>query len=232
MGGKMKSIYTYTLLILVALMSQQVKAMDVSTHSNVVLMSGDVLNGDLDKLKSQLQTNPQVKTVVLRNSYGGHVATGYAVGELLRQLAMKTVVSGYCISSCSRMFLGGVERQFAEDLSGQLAYIGFHGHYNSSGSLNDELVQKMGLLDWIIKHTDGKADRELVTKWISFRRNTDIVAFFHPSAAFPDKLSVRNCERYTRSSGAPLRCPAINTDALVQGVITTLDRYDLPSELK
>jgi hypothetical protein len=220
------------LILWAALVGQHVMSMEVSTHADVVLMSGDVLDGDLDKLKTQLQNNSNIKTVMLRNSLGGHVATGYAVGELLRQSGMTTVVSGYCNSSCSRMFLGGVVRQFAEDLPGQLTYVGFHGHYNSSGSLNEELVQKMGLLDWIVKYTDGKADRELVAKWISFRRNTDIVAFFHPSAAFSDKLTVRNCERYTRSSGAPLRCPAINTDALAQGVITTLDRYALPAELK
>jgi hypothetical protein len=227
-----KRFLNHLLIALIAALCQQAIAMEVSTHDDVVLMSGDVQNGDLDKLKNQLQANPNIKTVVLRNSYGGHIATGYAVGELLRQLGIKTVVSGYCISSCSRMFLGGVVRQFAEDPPGQLAHIGFHGRYNSSGSLNEELVQKFGLLDWILKHTDGKADRELVTKWISFRRNTDIVAFFHPSAPFADKLTVRNCERFTRATGAPLRCPAIDTDALLQGVITTLDRYALPTELK
>jgi hypothetical protein len=205
-----------------------VSAMEVSLQGGTIMMSGAVVQGDLDKLKTISAANPEIKTVVLKNSFGGHVDSGYQVGEWIREQGMRTVVVGYCISSCSRMFLGGVSRQFAQDSSTEPSHIGFHGHYDSSGSVNAALVEKKGLHAWIMKYTDGRADSELVAKWVAFRRNTDVVNFFHPETKFSDNLSVRNCERYTRTNGAPLRCPGIsNTDALKQGIITTLDRFTI-----
>ena len=209
-----------------------VLAMDFSVHGDVLMMSGTVIDGDLPNLKSNLEANPTIKTIVLRNSYGGHVSTGYAAGDLLRQLGITTVVSGYCISSCSRIFLGGTNRQFSNETPQQKTYIGFHGHYDNSGSINTESVEKMGLYNWIVKYTDDKVDKKLLAQWIAFRRNTDIVAFFHPSTSFSDGLTVRNCERFTRANGAPLRCPGAQPDALLQGVITTLEQFTLPASLQ
>lgn len=207
-------------------------AMDFSVHADILLMSGAVVNGDLAKLNESLQANPNIKTIVLRNSYGGHVSTGYSAGQLLRQLGMRTVVSGYCISSCSRIFLGGAVRQFSSETPLNKTYVGFHGHYDNIGNIDTAFVEKMGLYDWIIKYTDSKVDKKLLAQWIAFRRNTDIVAFFHPSTSFSDNLTVRNCENYTRASGAPLRCSGVQPDAMLQGVITTLETFDLPSSLQ
>jgi ATP-dependent protease ClpP protease subunit len=218
--------------VILILMHGYVQAMDFSVHGDVLKMSGAVINGDLTSLKINLETNPSIKTIVLHNSYGGHVSTGYDAGELIRKLGLRTVVSGYCISSCSRIFLGGAVRQFSNEAPLQKSYIGFHGHYDNMGALNAELVEKRGLYDWIVKYTDDKVDKKLLAQWIAFKRNTDIVAFFHPSTSFSDGFTVRNCERYTNSNGAPLRCPGLPSDALQQGVITTLEQFALPASLQ
>jgi hypothetical protein len=228
----MKNYLLSLFVTLSILLPGHAQAMDFSVHGDVLMMSGTVVDGDLPSLKSNLDANPTIKTIVLRNSYGGHVSTGYRAGELLRQLGMRTVVSGYCISSCSRIFLGGTTRQFSNETPQQKNYIGFHGHYDNSGSISTEEVQKFGLYDWIVKYTDDKVDKKLLAQWIAFRRNTDIVAFFHPSTSFSDGMTVRNCERFTRANGAPLRCPGAQPDALLQGVITTLEQFALPASLQ
>src|SRR5215468_6997874 len=56
--------------------------------------------------------SPAITTVILRNSQGGNAPAGYQVGQLLRERGVRTAVSGYCYSSCSRMFLGGRTRSF------------------------------------------------------------------------------------------------------------------------
>jgi hypothetical protein len=228
----MRNYLLKLVVIIFIFMHGAVQAMDFSVHGDVLKMSGAVVNGDLTSLKINLETNPNIKTIVLHNSYGGHVSTGYDAGELLRTLGLRTVVSGYCISSCSRIFLGGAIRQFSNEVPLQKSYIGFHGHYDNLGALNEESVAKRGLYDWIIKYTDGKVDKKLLAQWIAFKRNTDIVAFFHPSTSFSDGLTVRNCELYTKSNGAPLRCPGLPSDALQQGVITTLEPFALPASLQ
>jgi hypothetical protein len=224
----MKKFGLCSFLVICSAITASVHAMEVLLQGNTIVMSGPVIQGDFDNLKTLSAANPEIKTIVLKNSFGGHVDTGYQVGEWIREQGMRTVVVGYCISSCSRMFLGGVTRQFAQDAPNEPGHIGFHGHYDNSGSVNTALVEKKGLHAWVMKYTDGKADSELVAKWVAFRRNTDVVNFFHPEAKFSDNLTVRNCERYTRSTGAPLRCPGIpNTDALKQGIITTIDRFTI-----
>jgi hypothetical protein len=223
----MKRLAQYLFAIVLSISAISAAAMDINVQGAALVMSGPVVDGDLITVQNYLIANPAIDIAILRNSMGGHVATGYAVGELFRAKKFTTVTSGYCISACSRMFLGGVIRQFALTANGEPSYVGFHGHYDRNGNLLREQVDQRGLFEWIIKHTDGKARADLVKQWIYLPRNTDIFAFFHPSTQFDDKKTVRNCERYTRTSGAPLRCPGLDVDAISQGVITTLDRFEL-----
>ncbi|MCX7224137.1 MAG: hypothetical protein NT071_00610, partial [Burkholderiales bacterium] len=63
--------------------------------------------------------------------------------------------------------LGGKERRFSDDYVLERTFVGFHGHYDANGRLNRQLVERLGLLEWIIKYSDGKADRDLVKRWIN-----------------------------------------------------------------
>jgi hypothetical protein len=47
---------------------------------------------------------------------------------------MRTAVSGYCYSSCSRMFLGGNACYFTDDYLPETNNFGFHGQRRMSGS--------------------------------------------------------------------------------------------------
>ena len=107
-------------------------AMNVHVNGTQVILSGDVKYSDLyvlaDTIDRLRQQGRSIDTLVMRNSNGGSVYAGYNIGDFARRNGLTTVVSGYCISACSMMFVGGQERAFAagdQPLSTQ--YIGIHG---------------------------------------------------------------------------------------------------------
>ena len=104
-------------------------AMTLKEVGDQLILSGPVVEGDTKKVREAFARNANIRTVVLRNSPGGHVPTGYEVGDLMRAKGLRTAVSGYCFSGCSRMFLGGKERVFTDDYPLSLTHVGFHGHY-------------------------------------------------------------------------------------------------------
>ena len=202
------------------LLPLSVTAMEVSVSGVVVTMSGPVVLGDFARLKDAMGMHPDIKTVILRNSNGGHAPTGYQIGELIREKGLMTVVSGYCISSCSRMFLGGKERRFSDDQGLQRTFVGFHGHYDGGGRLNRQAVHRLGLFEWIVKYSDGKADKELVQRWINIEYNRGMVAFLHPDADISGEARTFICDG--RESRRPLWCEGLQVKALELGVITDL----------
>jgi hypothetical protein len=132
-------------------------AMQLAVAGDQLVLSGPVVGDELTKLDGALTDHPEVGTIILRNSPGGEARTGYRVGEMFRLKGLRTAVSGYCYSSCSRVFLGGKTRVFTDDYPPDYTDVGFHGHYDH-GTLNVALVQALGLKDWIVKFSDGKAD--------------------------------------------------------------------------
>jgi hypothetical protein len=92
------------------------------------------------------------------------------------QAGLRTAVSGYCLSSCSRMFLGGVARQFTDEQQVGKTRVGFHGNYKSDGRLMVEAMPR--LRAWIIAHSDGKADPTLVERWTSIPNHEGFIYFF------------------------------------------------------
>lgn len=203
-------------------------AMELATHGNTVILSGSVTGNELAMVKDAFAANPKIDLVVLRNSHGGDAWTGYRVGEFLRERGATTAVSGYCISSCSRMFLGGKQRLLTSDYPADRTYIGFHGHYNNQGNLDLQSVNKAGLHAWILKYSDGKADAELVQRWISIQKNRGAANFFHPDTATALGQSVFFCDG--SQAQKPTHCEPLSTNALERGVITDLRRVASPDQ--
>ena len=202
--------------------------MDLATDGNTIILSGPVTTTDLAKVKDAFAANPKIDLVVMRNSHGGDAWTGYRVGELLRNAGVTTAVSGYCISSCSRMFLGGKTRVFTDDYPADRTYVGFHGHYDAAGNLDSQSVSKAGLYNWIIKYSDGKADPDLVLRWIAIPKNKGAANFFHPDVSAALGSSVFFCDGLTAQKVT--RCEPIATNALERGVVTDSRRIASPDQ--
>lgn len=198
--------------------------MSQTVIQDTLILSGEIERRDLDRIKATL-ARTGIRTVVLRNSMGGNSWTGYRLGELFREKRMTTVVSGHCVSSCSRLFLGGATRLFSDDFPPSLTYVGFHGHYDF-GELNRAATEKNELVAWTLKFTDGKVDRKLVERWAAIPTRSGDVRFY-PRA---DAASAVPRTAYCRGSEGvkPYACEVIDTDALAQGIVTSAARYRSP----
>ena len=199
--------------------------MSLKEVGDQLILTGPVVDGDAAKLQEALADNPTIRTIILRNSPGGGVRAGYAIGNLMREKGLRTAVSGYCYSSCSRMFLGGKVRVFTDDYPLSLTHVGFHGHYYmrgpQKGQLNNELVRRARLKNWIIQHSDGKADSDLVERWITIPVNIGMVHFFHPYLAQARNAATFFCERGPTPRMGVFGCEAITKNALDLGIATS-----------
>jgi hypothetical protein len=198
-------------------------AMEFEVRGTAVLMSGPVTGIELRVLESILTSNPSITTVVLKNSTGGDARTGYAVGEFIRERGLNTALSGYCISSCSRMFLGGKERRYSDDQPLEKTFVGFHGNYADNGSL---LSARMGYLkDWVIKYSDNKVNPDLVEQWVHIPNHHGYAAFYHRDAkVLPGSQKVMLCQGTEERGKRQEQCakPEMG-DALANGIVTTWD---------
>ncbi len=209
----------------VALLCGAVFAMELRVVDRAIILSGEVIHADLERVTKALAAHPNVTHVVLRNSMGGNSWTGYRLGELFRTLGVTTAVSGFCVSSCSRLFLGGKQRVFTDDFPQSLTYVGFHGHYDF-GKLNLEAVKKHDLIAWTMKYTDNKVDPKLLARWANIARRAGDVRFYPDAVADRWKARTFLCEG--AESRRPQLCERIETSALSQGVVTSNTVYSSP----
>jgi hypothetical protein len=197
-------------------------AMTIVVAGDQLILAGPVISADYDAVESNLSFNPQIKMVILRNSPGGDAPTGYHLGELLRQKSMQTAVSGYCYSSCSRLFLGGKERYFTDDYPPEFTQIGFHGHYDNNGNLNAAWVNALHLKDWTIRYSDEKADEVLVERWINIPRGTGLIHFYNPALVNIAGHSTFMCQGAEPYHTRIFDCERIARNALDLGIVTSL----------
>ena len=111
------------------------------------------------------------------------------------------------------------ERFFTSDYAAASTSIGFHDHYGSDGGLRTDLVTRYDLKSWIIEHSDGKADPDLVERWINLPRNNDMVRFYNRALFTVNGASTFLCLEGQRFQ----QCQAIHKTALDLGIVTSLD---------
>jgi hypothetical protein len=197
-------------------------AMAIVVAGDQLILSGPVISADYDAVESNLSFNPQIKIVILRNSPGGDAPTGYHLGELFRQRSLQTAVSGYCYSSCSRLFLGGKERYFTDDYPPEFTQVGLHGHYDNNGNLNAASVKAQHLKDWTIRYSDGKADESLVERWINIPRGRGLIHFYNPALVNSDGYSTFMCQGTEPDHTRIFDCERIAKNALDLGIATSV----------
>ncbi|MBB3212193.1 hypothetical protein FHW67_001461 [Herbaspirillum sp. Sphag1AN] len=205
----------------IAVMAQ---AMDFAVHVPYLVMSGGVVGNEARILAAALKDNPGITTIILKDSHGGFAPTGYDVGQMIRERGLNTALSGYCLSSCSRMFLGGNQRQYSDDQPLEMTTVGFHGNYSDQGQL---LPSSTAILKpWIDKYSDGKANPALVDQWVHIQTNHGMAFFYHKDAQVkfdsPEKvlLCLGTEDRHARAEQC--QKPHLG-NALDNGIVTTWD---------
>lgn len=92
----------------------------------LLMMQGAIDRGDADRLATYLSTLADVPATIGINSPGGDVDEALAVGRLIRDEGLNTMIlpGMACLSACPYMLAGGVARQVS--LAGA---VGLHQHY-------------------------------------------------------------------------------------------------------
>jgi len=111
-------------------------------------VQGEFEFGTTRAVREALAANPTVHTVRLE-SRGGRVAEGLALGRLLSDHNLDTLVTGECSSACATAFVGGNRR-----LLGPAARIGLHSaggngvsadHVDEANRRSDEFMAARGV---------------------------------------------------------------------------------------
>jgi hypothetical protein len=167
----MRAVVTLALLLTAVLArSPSTLGMTMVVDGDRVVISGTVVGSDCGQLTSLLQQSV-VRTVVLAHSHGSDEEAGYCVGALIRAHGLNTEIRGFCNSSCSRMWLGGVSRT----LHGKNARVGLHGNYRRG-----ILESPARLRSWI--STYAPVNQELMAQWTMLPTKFDMMYFYNDHA--------------------------------------------------
>ena len=125
------------------------------------------------------------------------------------------------------MFLGGVTRQYAELKPRVHTVLGYHGSYHKE---TKELNRKKSP-DYFLKMTDGKMSEEFVERFIRLENKRGLLRLVHPKqlrrASEPLAMLCKGDEEASRREE---QCEKLaGVDALLQGVVTTWDTYNIPT---
>ena len=98
-------------------------------NGQTLLVYGDIEAGFFDRLKIQLDANPEIQGIAL-GSGGGSVRDALLSGYEIRRRGLSTTIYGNCFSACPLIFMGGAERV----LWASPNRLGFHQVYISDGT--------------------------------------------------------------------------------------------------
>jgi hypothetical protein len=203
-------------------------AMTVETHGSTVFATGRVDN-DLRKFEEALD-KPGVDTVVFVNSPGGDLWTALRVGRLIAGKDVKTVAAGPCLSACAVMFLGGVERRFADAFAPSRTLIGIHGAHNAETKSLEAQVQPQ-IFAFFKQRMGERFDATVMNQALYEMRDAGAMLVVPESSRNP-KAATRFCPA---AQSVPADC-TIHKDrtALALGVIThdDLAKVALPDAFK
>ena len=220
----------YTVLLLLG-STQVAHAIQIHRVDTDVFISGDIVANDDVKLRTELESAP-VKRLILVNSRGGHLFASMKIARWLTAHPLTTLVSGPCLSACSLIFMAGQQRQYATGYEPRLTVVGIHG---PSMPLTGEMLpaHAADMLSFYKERMGDKYDADLLR-----------VALFELKDASGFML-IREISRNQPRDRITLLCPTSSTprwrcteyprqDAYTLGLVTSTETValELPDEMR
>ena len=203
-------------------------AMTVEVQGNAVFAAGDIGPKDILKFREAV-SRPGVDTLLLVNSEGGDLYTGFHLARVVAAWRLKTVVAGQCSSACAIVFVGGVERSFSGAYEPQDTYVGIHGAISRiDGKVNGVVAAQ--IYAFFRRNMGERFDADIMELAVYGMRDAGSLLRVFDGARQP-KRDPYHCE-----SGQTERqnCTEFkDQNALSLGVVTTnlLNNFKLPDEL-
>ena len=203
-------------------------AMTVEVQGNAVFAAGDIGPKDILKFREAV-SRPGVDTLLLVNSEGGDLYTGFHLARVVAAWRLKTVVAGQCSSACAIVFVGGVERSFSGAYEPQDTYVGIHGAISRiDGKVNGVVAAQ--IYAFFRRNMGERFNADIMELAVYGMRDAGSLLRVFDGARQP-KRDPYHCE-----SGQTERqnCTGFkDQNALSLGVVTTnlLNNFKLPDEI-
>ena len=96
-----------------------------------LILTGQIAQGDAERFKDYLATDPTMPAMIRLNSPGGSVQDALLIGRQLRAAEVATVMGAgdICLSACPYILASGLSRNIHND-----AQVGVHQHYFGTNS--------------------------------------------------------------------------------------------------
>jgi hypothetical protein len=103
--------------VLLGLFATTLLATEAKVVGDQLILSGRASGNELALVRDAIaEHGDRIKTVILRDHSGRAENTDLMrAADLFAERGWRTAVSGFCGTACSKLFLGGVERQFTDD---------------------------------------------------------------------------------------------------------------------
>jgi hypothetical protein len=167
-------------------------------------------------LADRIRKNPAIKTIVMKDFYGGMVQIGSFMSfpQFIRDQKLATEVDGPCISACALAFLGGVKRGTAPGADPRRSFVAFHGIYAAGAHAGE---YERTFVNALRRFTGGKMPEAVARRAYSLPQN-GFLAFFDARRAKMQKgVSVVLCENAQKLD----QCVGITgIDSVSSGVFT------------
>lgn len=136
----------------------------IDSRSGQLILQGGLEFGTTRAVRELLDANPSIRAVRLE-SQGGRVAEGLALGTLVRDRNLDTLVTSECSSACVTAFAGGARRIISPDVR-----IGLHSAGGSGFSANavasanrrsDEFIAARGVDQRVLEKGTATANDQI-----------------------------------------------------------------------
>jgi hypothetical protein len=198
--------------------------MEIRVAGNQLILSGSIVGDEFARMRDVLPANQQIDTVILQDSRGGDTWAAFRMAEMFQELRFKTAVSGHCMSACVIIFLGGVERMFADGKPGGTTFLAIHTPtFQADGGVRhrpgEVHVRAQGrLFDWMSPRI---RDVALLERGLSNNDPLGFVYLFDPARTTrKDGVTVFQCLGHEKRRVADCE-PIPGKDALQAGFITS-----------
>ena len=174
------------------------QAIKMTLIGDQLTVSGAVYESELPRFVRILnEEGRKVTTIVFRNSPGGSADTAYRISTEIRTRGLTTAVSGYCVSACSIMFMGGIRRLVMDDSETGKTYVGFHGTVQGlpggQGYGAPSLSETAQLRGYFLGRFGDKSDAALIDRWLALS-SMGLVLVYHPDRLKrPDQVTIFLC---------------------------------------
>ena len=223
------------LLAWLFVLSAPLGAADLKVVGDQLIISGKADDSILAQVRDAIAAHgASIRTVILRDLNAGGTTTDnlVRVADLFMERGWRTAVSGYCISGCSTLFLGGSARHFTSDRGAPQTYVTLSNTVWLQDSRSNYTRHKGGAAltrnhirsEWVKQRTGGQiAEGTLALIY----GNNDPEArhflhFFDAHRLKRDGASVLLCTGKEKAAARWQECTKItDTDAYRSGIVTS-----------